>query len=82
MRVLKCNKAVSICGEMAGDIKLTRLLLGLGLRIFSMHPAHILAAKKQVLQSDLAKITPSARKILASHDMDKIEPLLQKLNLS
>ena len=78
----KCNKAVSICGEMAGDIKLTRLLLGLGLRIFSMHPAHILAAKKQVLQSDLAKITPSARKILASHDMDKIEPLLQKLNLS
>lgn len=77
---VKCNKAVSICGEMAGDIKLTRLLLGLGLRIFSMHPAHILAAKKQVLQSDLAKITPSARKILASHDMDKIDPLLVKLN--
>ncbi len=78
----KCKKPVSICGEMAGDIKLTRLLLGLGLRIFSMHPAHILSAKKQVLQSDLSIVTPSARKILASHDMDKIEPLLQKLNLS
>ena len=37
------GKGVSVCGEMAGDVAMTRLLLGLGLRSFSMHPALILA---------------------------------------
>ena len=77
----KLGKKVSICGEMAGDSKLTRLLLGLGLRQFSMHPSHILSVKHQVLQSDLVKLVPAARKILSSHDSDKIEPLIQKMNL-
>ncbi len=79
---LRAGKEVSVCGEMAGDPKLTRLLLGFGLRHFSMHPAHILAVKRQVLQSDLAQLLHATRKILASQDIDKIEPLLQKLNLS
>ncbi len=79
---LRAGKSVSVCGEMAGDPKLTRLLLGFGLRHFSMHPAHILAVKRQVLQSDLAQLLHATRKILASQDIDKIEPLLQKLNLS
>lgn len=78
---LKLGKPVSVCGEMAGDAKLTRLLLGFGLRQFSMHPAHVLAVKRQVLQSNLPKLIPGARKILGSPDIDKIEPLLQKLNL-
>jgi len=77
----KLGKKVSICGEMAGDSKLTRLLLGLGLRQFSMHPSHILSVKHQVLQSDLVKLVPAVRKILSSHDSDKIEPLIQKMNL-
>jgi phosphotransferase system enzyme I (PtsI) len=55
----KLGKKVSICGEMAGDSKLTRLLLGLGLRQFSMHPSHILSVKHQVLQSDLVKLVPA-----------------------
>jgi phosphoenolpyruvate-protein phosphotransferase (PTS system enzyme I) len=77
----KLGKKVSICGEMAGDSKLTRLLLGLGLRQFSMHPSHILSVKHQVLQSDLVKLVPTARKILSTQDSDKIEPLIQKMNL-
>ena len=77
----KLGKKISVCGEMAGDSKLTRLLLGLGLRQFSMHPSHILSVKHQVLQSDLVKLVPTARKILSSHDGDKIEPLIQKMNL-
>jgi len=77
----KLGKKVSVCGEMAGDSKLTRLLLGLGLRQFSMHPSHILSVKHQVLQSDLDKLVPLARKILASSDSEKIEPLIQKMNL-
>ena len=77
---IKTGKPVSVCGEMAGDPRLTRLLLGFGLRQFSMHPAHMLAVKHQVLQSDLPKLASGVRKILASSEIDRIEPLLHKLN--
>lgn len=79
---LRAGKEVSVCGEMAGDPRLTRLLLGFGLRHFSMHPAQVLAVKRQVLQSDLPQLLAPSRKILSTQDSDKIEPLLQKLNLS
>jgi len=72
---------VSVCGEMAGDPKLTRLLLGFGLRQFSMHPSNVLTVKHQVLQTDLPKTTITARKILSLQNMDKVETLLQKINL-
>lgn len=45
------NKSVSVCGEMAGDPQLTRLLLGLGLTEFSMHPRQLLEVKQEVLAS-------------------------------
>ncbi|HCY16283.1 MAG: phosphoenolpyruvate--protein phosphotransferase [Curvibacter sp. GWA2_64_110] len=61
------GKEVSVCGEMAGDVAMTRLLLGLGLRSFSMHPAQILAVKQEVLRADTAKLTPWAQAVLA-HD--------------
>lgn len=77
----KLNKPVSVCGEMAGDAKLTRLLLALGLRQFSMHPSNVLMVKRQVLQSDLPTLIPIARKILSNHDIDRMEPLMQKINL-
>jgi phosphotransferase system enzyme I (PtsI) len=60
----KANIPVSVCGEMAGDTKLTRLLLGMGLKEFSMHPAQLLSVKQEILNSDLAVITPRTRKIL------------------
>ncbi len=50
------GKDVSVCGEMAGDVSMTRLLLGLGLRSFSMHPAQILAVKQEVLRADAGKL--------------------------
>jgi phosphotransferase system enzyme I (PtsI) len=76
----KAGKPVSVCGEMAGDAKLTRMLLGFGLRQFSMHPAHILAVKRQVLQTELPKLESLTRKILASNEPEKTEALLAKLN--
>ena len=76
----RIGKPVSVCGEMAGDPRLTRLLLGFGLRQFSMHPAHVLSIKHQILQSDLPKLVAGARKILASSEIERIEPLLHKLN--
>jgi phosphoenolpyruvate-protein phosphotransferase (PTS system enzyme I) len=69
--IAECNaqgKSVSVCGEMAGDVGLTRLLLGLGLRSFSMHPAQILAVKQEVLKADTSKLAPWAQEILASED--------------
>ena len=62
------GKDVSVCGEMAGDTALTRLLLGMGLRSFSMHPAQILAVKQEILRSDAAKLAPWAQQVLESED--------------
>ena len=62
------GKGVSVCGEMAGDVGMTRLLLGLGLRSFSMHPSRILAVKQQVLRADAAKLQRWAQDVLASDE--------------
>ncbi len=78
---IKYGKPVSVCGEVAGETKLTRLLLGMGLRQFSMHPSNILSVKQQVLQSDLVKLGAFARKILNTDDVDKVELLVGKINL-
>ena len=74
------NVPVAVCGEMAGDVELTRLLLGFGLRHFSMHPANLLPVKQRVLMSNLPDIEPSAAKILKSGDPEKIRSMLDKLN--
>jgi len=60
------GKEVCVCGEMAGDAGMTRLLLGLGLRSFSMHPAQILAIKQEVLRADAQKLEPWARNVMDS----------------
>jgi len=60
------DKTISVCGEMAGDPSLTRLLLGMGLRSFSMHPTQILAVKQVVLRSDTARLKPWAQRVLES----------------
>lgn len=76
----KQGKTVSICGEMAGDTKLTKLLLGMGLRQFSMHPSNLLSVKQQVLQSDANKLGIAARKVLNNDEIEKIELLVNKMN--
>jgi phosphotransferase system enzyme I (PtsI) len=62
------GKPVSLCGEMAGDVSLTRLLLGMGLRSFSMHPAQILAVKQEVLRADAGKLTAWAQQVMADDE--------------
>jgi len=76
----KAGKPVSVCGEMAGDPLLTRLLLGLGLRSFSMHPASLLQVKQQVLRSHIEEITPAAQKLLKNVDPERTTVLLNRLN--
>lgn len=76
----KLGKSVSVCGEMAGDAKLTKLLIGMGMRQLSMHPSHILSVKQQILHSQLSMLSANARKVLAQSDIEKIEPLVAKFN--
>jgi len=75
----KAGIDVAVCGEMAGDVKLTRLLLGMGLREFSMHPAQLLAVKQEILNSDLGLIVPQTRKILRAVEPNAIADAVQAL---
>jgi phosphotransferase system enzyme I (PtsI) len=76
----KAEVPIAVCGEMAGESRLTRLLLGMGLRNFSMHPAHLLAVKQQVLMTDLGEIRPLVRRLLRGEEPAKIAGLLDELN--
>lgn len=71
---------VTVCGEMAGDVDKVRLLLGFGLRNFSMHPANLLTVKHRVLMSSLADAEPLANRILKAETPEKMLTLLDKLN--
>ncbi len=71
---------VAVCGEMAGDLQLTRLLLGLGLRNFSMHPSQLLPIKERILRTNLAEVQTLAQRVLRASDPAKTRELLAKLN--
>jgi phosphoenolpyruvate-protein phosphotransferase (PTS system enzyme I) len=60
------GRGVSVCGEMAGDPAFTELLLAMGLRSFSMHPAHIAAIKQRVLRADIRHLVTQLPQALAS----------------
>ncbi|MBI4124163.1 MAG: phosphoenolpyruvate--protein phosphotransferase [Betaproteobacteria bacterium] len=71
---------IAVCGEMAGDLQLTRLLLGLGLRNFSMHPSQLLAIKERILHTNLGEVQALAQRVLRNTDPAKTRDLLAKLN--
>ena len=77
----KAGIDVAVCGEMAGDVKLTRLLLGMGLREFSMHPAQLLSVKQEILGADLTTITPQTRRILRSMEPEAIAEGVRQLQV-
>ena len=76
----KLGVPVSVCGEMAGELAYTRLLLGLGLRQFSMFSAQVPSVKQRVLTTSLPEISTLTQKILRADDPLKIRDLLGRLN--
>ena len=78
----RMEKGVSICGEMAGDTVFTRLLLGMGLRRFSMNPNNLLSVKNIILHSNTGHLENDAAKILRCEDPEKAEKLIKIHNQS
>ena len=76
----RAGKGVSVCGEMAGDAVYTRLLLGLGLRKFSMTSNNLLAIKDIIVRSNTVNLVNDVAKIIRNEDPDKVDDLLKKLN--
>jgi phosphotransferase system enzyme I (PtsI) len=75
----KAEIPVSLCGEMAGDPRYTRLLLGLGLTEFSMHPTGLLEIKRAVQNSHVGELTETVRRLLRTVDAEKYAELLKTI---
>lgn len=76
----KTGTAISMCGEMAGDPRYTRLLLALGLRDFSMHPASLLEVKRVITESNQQKLTEVSQQFLECYDLSEMQALLDQIN--
>lgn len=76
---LVTGKPVSVCGEMAGDVEATRLLIGMGLRSFSMHPASLLRVKREILGADATWLRSRVSRLLASDDPLRVQRGLARL---
>ena len=64
---------VAVCGEMAGDMRFTRLLLALGLTDFSLHPTTLLEVRQVIRDSDLGRLRTRANALLRARDRAGIE---------
>jgi len=75
----RAGKPVAVCGEMAGDWGATQLLLGMGLREFSMHPASLLRVKREILRADVTKLAPRVTRLLQAVDPLRMRAQLARL---
>jgi phosphoenolpyruvate-protein phosphotransferase (PTS system enzyme I) len=73
---------VSVCGEMAGDPALTRLLLGMGLTEFSMHPSQLLEVKQEILRSHVKTLEKPVADVLASFEPEEVQAALKLVALA
>jgi len=71
-----------MCGEMAGDVRYTRLLLGMGLKEFSMHPLTLLEVKKIVRESKLSTLEEMAREVLRRSNHQEVSEIVDGFNLA
>jgi phosphotransferase system enzyme I (PtsI) len=76
----KAGIPVAMCGEMAGDPRLTRLLLGLGLTQFSMQPASLLEIKRIVRETDVGALRHRALAVLRADDHTRLAERVERLN--
>ncbi|MGE0313685.1 MAG: phosphoenolpyruvate--protein phosphotransferase [Lautropia sp.] len=75
----RLSKPVAVCGEMAGDPAACALLLGMGLREFSMHPTSLLRIKREILRADVSRLGPRVRRLLNLEDPARQRAALERL---
>ncbi|GAB3625759.1 phosphoenolpyruvate-protein phosphotransferase [Pandoraea terrae] len=73
---------VAVCGEMAGDPTVTRLLLGMGLREFSMHPSQLLQVKQEILRAHLPDLERPVQDLLAATEPEEMQAALARLTVA
>ena len=78
----KAGIPVAMCGEMAGDARFVRLLLGLGLTDFSMPPNLILETKRSLISCRRATLKKQMNALLAATTVDEQQALIDKINAS
>lgn len=74
------NMPVSVCGEMAGEPSMTKVLLGMGLTDFSMHFNQLLSVKKEILRADMSVLRQSVDELLKAIEPEELQAALQKIN--
>ncbi|MDF3839471.1 phosphoenolpyruvate--protein phosphotransferase [Cupriavidus basilensis] len=80
--IREANRAsvpVAVCGEMAGDPAMTRLLLGMGLREFSMHPSQLLRVKQEILHADCERLERLVDQVLSAYEPEELASALKQL---
>ncbi|CAH0445540.1 Phosphoenolpyruvate-protein phosphotransferase [Ralstonia syzygii subsp. syzygii] len=75
----RAGRPVSVCGEMAGDAIMTRLLLGMGLTEFSMHPSQLLSVKQQILRADRPRLMREVDRLLHACEPTEVQDALGAL---
>ena len=78
----RAKKSVALCGEMAGDVRYTALLLTLGLTEFSMHPSSLLEVRQMISQHGHAALRALSTPLLRAHTRAKIERVLERMRVS
>jgi phosphotransferase system enzyme I (PtsI) len=76
----KVSKPISMCGEMASDSRYVRLLLGLGLRYFSVNPEAFLEVKQIINNSDMKGLSQLTSEILQTSSQTEITERLEAIN--
>ena len=71
---------ISVCGEMAGDASMTRVLLGMGLTDFSLHFNQLLSVKQEILRSDAGQLRQSVDELLSAIEPAEIQAVFEKIN--
>ena len=75
----RANTPVAVCGEMAGDPSMTKLLLGLGLTDFSMHFSQLLLVKREILKADVGLLKSRIGAVLQAIEPEEQAAALEAL---
>lgn len=74
----KNNKWAGMCGEMANDLNILPILLGMGLDEFSMSPNNVLAARELLSRINLKDAQELANKCLEAENSEQVKEIIEK----